>query len=90
MNQNLSHVNHVETSPRQLQAPVCSIQREQRQFLRGPTTDDTLTFPTELRERTYGNYVSENRLTLGNSVSADRLVLKSGVGRLWRSYNSMP
>ena len=72
MNQNLSHVNHVETFLAKSKLPSVRSNESSVNSCEDPPPTTRSPSRRELRERTYGNYVSENRLTLGNSVSADR------------------
>ena len=78
MNQNLSHATMLKLLLAKFKLPSCSIDESSVNSCEDPPPTTRSPSGRELRERTYGNYVSENRLTLGNSVSAD----KSRHGRL--------
>jgi hypothetical protein len=71
MDQDLCHVDHVETSPRH-QAPVCTLQREQPVCYEDRTDDATHLIPVgNYVIVDLGNYVIGNRSDLGNCKIAD-------------------
>jgi hypothetical protein len=73
VDQNLGHIDHVETPPRQCQAPVSSRERKQPQCYEDLTHDATHVIPMgNYVIADLGNYVIATQSNLGNFKIADK------------------